>query len=159
MSPHSSKRNRIQIGVIGAGECSGALSEMAEIVGCEIAARGATLLCGGLAGVMEGAAKGARSAGGTVIGILPGDDPHGGNEYLSAAVATGFGHGRNVLIPRSSDGVIAIAGGNGTLSEIGFALKMGIPLIGLSTWDLGGTFPSLDDPVEAVDLLFERMKC
>ncbi len=148
----------LQIGIIGAGLCDSVVADHAERVGREVARRGCTLLSGGLGGVMEAASRGAREAGGTVIGILPGGERREGNRYLTAAVATGFGHGRNVLIPRSSDGVIAISGGHGTLSEIGLTLKMGIPLVGLSTWKLDDSYPVVDDPREAVELLFERLE-
>jgi uncharacterized protein (TIGR00725 family) len=107
---------------------------------------------------MEAAARGARREGGITVGILPGDDPDGGNGELLVRVATGFGHGRNVLIPRSCHGVIAVAGGYGTLSEIALARKMGVPLVGVDTWDPDGSFPVVTDGREAVDLLFRRME-
>jgi hypothetical protein len=99
-----------------------------------IAEMGAVLICGGRGGVMDAAAKGATDAGGTVIGILPGDDPSEGNPYLSFAIATGLGDARNAVIARTSDILVAVSGGYGTLSEIGLALKMGKPVIGLFTW-------------------------
>ena len=147
----------IPIGIIGAGSCDDAIAAKAESVGREIARRGWSLLCGGLGGVMEAASRGAREEGGIVIGLLPGDDRRSGNRWLTAAVATDFGHGRNVLIPRSSDGVIAISGGYGTLSEIGFTLKMGVPLVGLSTWQVDDSYPVVDDPGRAVGLLEEKI--
>jgi len=157
MSRQSRTSPSRQIGIIGAGSCDATISARAEAVGREIARRGGTLLSGGLGGVMEAASRGAREAGGTVIAILPGKDHRQANRYATAAVATGFGEGRNVLIPRSSDGVIAVSGGYGTLSEIGLTLKMGKPLVGLSTWPLDGSYPVVDDPEEAVRLLFERL--
>ncbi len=148
----------MQIGVIGAGSCSEEIARKAEEVGRAIARRGAILICGGMGGVMEAAARGAREEGGITVGILPGDDPESGNRHLAVRVATGFGHGRNVLIPRSCHGVIAVAGGYGTLSEIALTLKMGVPLVGVETWDPDGSFPVVSGGEEAVDLLFRRLE-
>jgi uncharacterized protein (TIGR00725 family) len=111
-----------------------------------------------MGGVMEAAARGARAEGGIAVGILPGTDPHGGNPFLTVRIATGFGHGRNLLIPQSCDGVIAIAGGYGTLSEIALSLKIAVPLVGIGTWSLDGSFPVVEDPDEAVDVLFGRLR-
>ncbi|MFH1679127.1 MAG: TIGR00725 family protein [Candidatus Eisenbacteria bacterium] len=147
----------MQIGVIGAGMCNETVAAKAERVGRLLAGRGAVLVCGGMGGVMEAAARGARAEGGITVGILPGSDPAGGNDFLTVRVATGFGDGRNLLIPQSCDGVIAIAGAYGTLAEIAFARKLGVPLVGISTWELDGSFPVVDDPEEAVDLLFGRL--
>lgn len=147
----------MQIGVIGAGTCDEATAAKAERVGRLLAGRGAVLVCGGLGGVMEAAARGARAEGGIAVGILPGSDPNAGNPHLSVRIATGFGHGRNLLIPQSCRGVVAIAGGYGTLSEIAFARKIGIPVVGIATWPLDGSFPVVDDPDEAVLLLFRRI--
>jgi len=147
----------MQIGVIGAGDCDEATAAKAETVGRDIARRGAILLCGGMGGVMEAAARGAREEGGLTVGILPVDDRALGNRHLTVRVATGFGQGRNVLIPQSSDGVIAVAGGFGTLSEIAFARKLGVPLVGIDTWEADGSFPIVSNPAEAVRLLWERI--
>ncbi|MBO8127679.1 MAG: TIGR00725 family protein [Peptococcaceae bacterium] len=124
------------IGVIGAAECSEEIARVAYEVGRGIAARGAVLICGGRGGVMEAAARGAREAGGVVIGILPGRDRSEGNPYLSFSIATGLGEARNAVIARACDALIAVSGGYGTLSEIGLALKMGKPVVGLHTWRL-----------------------
>lgn len=145
----------MQIGVIGAGDCDGGTAAIAEKVGREIARRGAILLCGGMGGVMEAACRGARTEGGTTVGVLPIADRDGGNDYLSVRIATGFGQGRNILIPQSCHGVIAISGGYGTLSEIAFARKLGVPIVGIGTWNPDDSFPVVDDPVEAVRLLIE----
>jgi uncharacterized protein (TIGR00725 family) len=122
------------IGVIGAGSCSNEIYEQARKVGRGIAEIGAALVCGGLGGVMEGACRGAREAGGTTVGILPGPDKAQANSYVTIPVVTDLGHARNVVVVRSADIVIAIAGGYGTLSEISIALKVGKPVIGLGTW-------------------------
>jgi uncharacterized protein (TIGR00725 family) len=94
------------------------------------------VVCGGLGGVMEAVCRGARSQGGMTIGILPGSDGSEANGYVDIAIPTGMGEMRNALIVRAADAVIAISGGFGTLSEIGFALKLGKRVVGLSTWDL-----------------------
>ena len=126
------------IAVIGSGDDAGApaLLDVAREVGAGLAAAGATVICGGLGGVMAAASEGAAGAGGTVIGLLPGDDAAAANPAVTVSVATGLGEIRNALIVRNASAVIAIGGGYGTLSESGFALKSGTPVIGLSTWEL-----------------------
>jgi uncharacterized protein (TIGR00725 family) len=127
------------IGVIGAGICNDETYELARRVGVGIAKMGATLICGGLGGVMEGACRGAHEAGGQSVGILPGPEKAQANAYIDIPVVTDLGHARNVLIVRSSDLLIAISGGYGTLSEISIALKIGKPVLGISTWpDIAG---------------------
>jgi len=121
------------IGVIGAGECESTIYRLAQEVGREIACRGAVLVCGGLGGVMEAAARGAADAGGLTIGILPGPSTRYANRYIRVPVATDMGQARNVIIVHTADVLIAISGGAGTLSEIGHALKVGKPVIGLQT--------------------------
>src|SRR5688572_30715202 len=124
----------IVVAVIGAGrDATPADLAAAEAVGAGLAQAGATLVCGGLGGVMAAAAKGAMTAGGTVIGLLPGDDRAEANPHLSIAIPTGLGEVRNVLVVRSADAVIAIGGGYGTLSEIGFALKLGRPVFAVDS--------------------------
>lgn len=124
------------IGVIGDGSCSEKVASLAYEVGRHIALAGAKLVCGGLGGVMEAAAKGAKSAGGLTIGILPGESRYNANPYIDIPVVTGIGEARNMIVVKSSDAVIAVEGMFGTLSEIAFALKSGIPVIGLNTWEL-----------------------
>lgn len=126
------------IGVIGGGIATSEESEMAREVGRLIARRGWQLVCGGLGGVMKGAARGAHEAGGVTIGLLPGEDRSAANRYITVPVATGLGEGRNLLIVRTSDILIAIGGEFGTLSEIALALKTGKSVIGLGTWDIPG---------------------
>ena len=115
--------------VVGAGICGEELLELAEDVGRRLAEVGAVVLCGGLGGVMEGVARGADSAGGTVVGLLPGADPDDANPHITIPLATGMGEGRNVLIARAADAVIAIGGEWGTLSEVAFARKVGVPVV------------------------------
>lgn len=145
------------IAIIGAGRADESLMRIAETCGSLIAKKGAVLLCGGLGGVMEAAAKGASSAGGITVGILPGDSKESANPYIDIPVVTGFGEGRNIIIVRSADGFIAIGGEYGTLSEIAFALKAGKPVIGINTWDIKGII-KVESPEEAVNKLFSILE-
>ncbi len=124
------------IGVIGGGRCSNKVADLAEGVGRELALHGATLVCGGLGGVMEAACRGAYKAGGRTIGVLPGNSASDANQFVEIPIVTGMGEMRNVVIIKSVQAVIAIDGEYGTLSEIGHALARGIPVIGLNTWEL-----------------------
>jgi uncharacterized protein (TIGR00725 family) len=120
----------------------------AEDVGRRLARAGADVVCGGHGGVMEAAARGASEAGGTVIGLLPGSDRGEGNPFLTVAIPTGLGELRNALIVRAADAVIAIGGAFGTLSEIALALKTGVPVVGVGTWELAkGGDPIEPDPI------------
>ena len=123
------------VGVIGGGECTDSTYETAQNLGFEIGRRGWILVCGGLGGVMEAAAKGCVEAGGMTLGILPGSKRNSANPYIRIALPTGLGEGRNLLVVRTSDVLVSIAGGYGTLSEIALALKAGKPVIGLETWE------------------------
>lgn len=142
---------KTHIGVIGAGECSPEDFEIAHEVGYLVAQREWVLICGGLGGVMEGAAKGCSSGGGMTVGLLPGTDRYSANPYIALAIPTGMGEARNVLVVRASDVIVAIAGGYGTLSEIGFALKVGKPVVGLKTWPGITGIDYVDTPQEAID--------
>ncbi len=124
------------IAVIGAGRCSEAVAALAEAVGQELARRGAVLVCGGRGGVMEAACRGAKSVGGLTVGILPGTSRQDANRYVDIPIVTGMGEARNVLVVQSAQAVIAVHGEYGTLSEIGHALKLGIPVVGIGTWQL-----------------------
>jgi uncharacterized protein (TIGR00725 family) len=124
------------IAVIGAGQCDGRTAATAEEVGRLLAQKGVTVVCGGLGGVMEAACRGAKSAGGLTLGILPGTSAKESNRWVDVAIPTGLGEARNILVVRSAQAVIAVGGEFGTLSEIAFALKLGIPVIGLKTWQL-----------------------
>ncbi len=124
------------IGVIGDGACSPAVAAVAEEVGRRLAGSGAAVICGGLGGVMEAACRGAKSAGGLTIGILPGDNRRHANRYVDIPIVTGMGEARNVLVVKSAQAVIAVGGMYGTLSEIALALKNGVPIVGLDTWRL-----------------------
>ncbi len=119
------------VAVVGGSTCTTAEAALAEEVGRRLAQGGAVVVCGGLTGVMEAAAKGVRSAGGLTIGILPGTDTHDANAYIDIPLATGMGEMRNALIVRVARAIVAIGGGSGTLSEIALALRIGTPIVGL----------------------------
>ena len=142
------------VSVVGSGTASGELYERAREVGRLVAERGATVVCGGRSGVMEGVARGATEAGGTAIGILPDEDRRRANEFLSFSIATGTGHARNLAVVCSGDVVIAIGGEYGTLSEVGLARKVGRPVVALESWDLGEHVRAVSSPEEAVEAAF-----
>src|SRR5262245_28662315 len=149
---------RPYVAVCGPDPCSSEVAAQAEEIGRLIARAGAVVVCGGLGGVMEAASRGASEVGGTVIGILPGLDRSAGNRHLTLSIPTGMGEMRNALIVRSADAVIAVAGEFGTLSEIAFALKTGVPVVGIATWELAKrghrieAFPTASTAAEAVEL-------
>lgn len=137
------------IAVVGAGTSDDALDAAAADVGRAVALAGAVLVCGGLGGVMEAACRGARESGGTTVGLLPGDDRRGANPHVTIAIPTGMGEMRNALIVRTADAVIAIGGEYGTLSEIALARKLGVPVVGLTTWILTRPDGTPDDLLRA----------
>ena len=145
------------ISVIGASEPSAHVEALAERVGEELAKRGATVVCGGLGGVMAAVCRGAKSAGGATVGILPGDDPADANPWVDIPICTGLRYARNVIVVKSGRAVIAVGGAYGTLSEIGHALGEGIPVVALETWELGrdgtGDDPMIpaNSPADAVE--------
>lgn len=118
----------------------------AEEVGRRLAEAGFTVVCGGLGGVMEAAARGAAAAGGDVIGVIPGDDPAGANPHCTHVVASGVGYARNLAVVASGDAVIAIGGEWGTLSEIAFARRLDRPVVALATWSVRGVGPMAEAP-------------
>jgi uncharacterized protein (TIGR00725 family) len=125
----------VWIAVVGPGEASPDELSGAEEAGALIAEAGAGLVSGGLGGVMEAACRGARSRGGLTLGLLPGPDRDAANGWVVVAVPTGLGEARNALVVRAADAVVAIGGGWGTLSEIALALKTGVPVVGVGTWE------------------------
>ncbi len=150
----SGSDKKLIIAVIGGGQCSTKEAVLAETVGRELAKREVILVCGGLGGVMEAACRGATIESGVTIGILPGDDPATSNPYVQIPVATGVGYARNIAVVKSAQAVIAIDGDYGTLTEIGYALKSDIPVIGLNTWSLsrnGQEDKSIIEAEDAVD--------
>ena len=153
----TNKRKPI-IGVIGASQPSFEGLRMAEVVGREIALRGAILVCGGLGGVMEAAAKGAVEAGGEVVGLLPGPDNLSANPYVTIAVPTNMGHARNVIIAHTAEALIAVEGEHGTLSEAAIACKLGKPVFVLPGGpEISGTVSVLSAE-SAVASAFESLK-
>ena len=145
--------SRLLIGVIGGSWSSTEETQSAVVVGRLLAEQGAVLLCGGLGGVMEAASRGAKSRRGLTIGLLPGLDRSEANGWVDVAIATGLGEVRNALIVRTSDALVAVGGGVGTLSEIGFALKLGRPVIGIGTFEVEGVIQvptAADAPALAV---------
>jgi uncharacterized protein (TIGR00725 family) len=130
-------RKKAIIAVCGAPQCDGATAALAEMVGRGIAAAGATLICGGLGGVMAAACRGARSANGVTVGLLPGPDASAANPDVLVPIATNMGEMRNALIVQAADVLIAIGGDYATLGEIGLARAIGRPVVGLRTWNLG----------------------
>jgi len=127
---------KTHIGVLGPNATTDEQEQLGREVGRHIAEAGATLFCGGLGGMMRAAAEGAKSAGGQTIGILPGSDKSAANEFIDTAIPTDLGAYRNALLVRSCDVVIAIHGAYGTLSEIAFALRLKVPVVGLHTWEV-----------------------
>ena len=155
--PPDASERPLLISVIGGSSPTARAYELAEAVGRELAQRGAVVVCGGLGGVMEAACRGAKSAGGVTIGMMPGDDPRAANPWVDYPVMTGMGYARNLIVVKTGRAAIAVDGAYGTLSEIGHALGDGIPVVGLETWELasGGGYPleitRADSPVDAVE--------
>ena len=153
----------IAVAVVGSGSCGPDDARLAEEVGRRLAEAGVLVVTGGLGGVMAAACRGARGAGGTTVGLLPGDTREEANDWVGVALPTGLGEGRNVLVVRAADALVAIGGEYGTLSEIALALKAGRPVVGLGTWEVrrhGETEgdPGIwraDDPASAVALAIE----
>ena len=145
----------VQVAVIG----SGAEHESrAEEVGRLLAERGCTVVTGGLGSVMAAAARGAKSAGGVTIGVLPGESRGDANEWLDHVVVTGLGHARNLAVVASGDAVIAVGGRWGTLAEIAFANVLGRPVVILEPgWELDGV-PRAASPGEAVELALAAIR-
>jgi len=137
------------IGVIGDSSCPPEEAKLAESVGELLAQRGATIVCGGLGGVMEAVCRGAKSKGGLTIGILPGKNSSTANPWVDIPLVTGLGEARNVVVAKSAQAIIAIGGNYGTLSEIAYALKSSIPVIGLNTWSLSRNGQEDDSIIKA----------
>nr|HID13516.1 TIGR00725 family protein [Anaerolineae bacterium] len=130
------KQRSLIVAVIGGSAPTPEEVALAEGVGRALAEGGAVLICGGRGGVMEAACRGAKSADGLTIGILPGTDPRQANPYVDIPIVTGLGEARNTIITRTAQAVVAIGGSYGTLSEIAFALLFGVPVVGLGTWEV-----------------------
>lgn len=139
MSDPRPTRRPLRIGVIGSGDARGEVLAVARGVGRALARARAAVVCGGMGGVMRAAAEGAEAEKGFVVGILPGDDPFAAAPGVSLPIPTGMGQGRNVLVVRASEAVVALAGAWGTLSEAALCMKLGVPLVGLRD-ELGELF-------------------
>ena len=154
-------RHERYIGVAGGGVCSDDIYEIAEQTGFALASLGAIVVCGGRSGVMEAAAKGAKEAGGTTLGILPSADYSEANEYIDYTICTGIGQARNLLVVLNSRVLVAVGGEAGTLSEIALAIKHRTPVVALRSWPLhemksGGDL-RLFHPVETVEECIEKV--
>ena len=151
------------VGVAGAGVATPEDERVAQEIGKLLAEAGYAVVCGGLGGVMAAACRGAKEAGGTTIGIVPGDDRGDANPWVDVVVPSGMGEARNAIVVRASEALIAIGGEFGTLSEIALALKLGRPVVGLATWTLERDGMGLDpilratSPEDAVRLVRERI--
>ncbi len=130
----------MRVSVIGGSTVTDDEYATAERLGEEIGRRGHELICGGLGGVMEAVCKGAQTTGGHTIGVVPGKNPAEANQYVDTAIATGINDARNAVIVMNGDGVVAVDGGPGTLSEIGHALTFGKPLAGIDTHHVDGVY-------------------
>ncbi|HEY2160792.1 MAG TPA: TIGR00725 family protein [Solirubrobacteraceae bacterium] len=137
------------VAVVGPAEATDEEASIARAVGSGLARAGAIVVTGGRGGVMAAASQGAAESGGTTVGILPGTSRDEANDWVTIAIPTGLGELRNGLVVRAADAVIAVGGAYGTLSEIALALKNGVPVIGLGTWDIDGV-QGVPSPEEAV---------
>ena len=147
----------IIITVIGGSDAAQKDLDAAYQVGLELAKRGAIVLCGGMTGVMEAVCKGAKDAGGTTVGIMPGNNADDANDYIDIAIPTGLGSARNAIVARAGGAIIAIDGAYGTLSELGYGLGDGTPIVGLNTWQFmidgkeDTTIERADNALDAVE--------
>jgi len=149
---------RMQIGVVGGRDVSKDILDLAFSVGREIARRDAVLICGGMSGVMESACKGAKEEGGLTVGLLPTNNSADANPFIDILIPTGIGLARNVLVVNAADGIIAIGGRYGTLTEMAFAKQMEKPLVSLKSWEFEDSYPQAQTPREAVKGLFQQLE-
>ena len=144
------------IAVIGAAECDEATSDKAREVGRLLAEAGCVIVTGGLGGVMEAASRGAREAGGLVVGILPTDSASHANPHVDVPIVTAMGDARNAIIANTAEAFIAVAGSYGTLSEIAFALKRRKTVVTLGSWDVDKRIRKASSPKEAVEFVLSQ---
>jgi len=145
------KRDRgPMVAVIGGGAADEETYRSAVQVGRGLARGGATVICGGLGGVMAAVCEGVREAGGLAVGVLPGTDAGAANPFVDVAIPTGMGDARNVIVVRSGCVVVAVGGSHGTLSEMAFALKFGIPVVSLGSWEVDPAVEVASGPQDAV---------
>jgi uncharacterized protein (TIGR00725 family) len=140
----------MRVSVIGGSTADTELGERARTLGQILASRGHVVVCGGRGGVMAAVCRGARDHGGRTIGLLPGSDPGAANDHVTVPIATGMGNARNALVVGNGDGVIALDGAYGTLSEIALALDAGLPIAGIDTHDVDGV-EAVRSPMAAVE--------
>jgi len=145
------------IAVIGGSEPDEKSLRIAEEVGSLIAQRGAVLITGGMGGVMNAASKGAKSANGLVIGILPTGNKESANPYIDIPIVTGMNEARNMIIARTCDCAVAINGKYGTLSEIAYCLMFNVPVIGSNTWDIDAPIKKAKNATQAMKMIFEEL--
>jgi uncharacterized protein (TIGR00725 family) len=153
-SGHTIARVAVQVSIVGSGVANEAC---AEEIGRLLATRGCTVVCGGRGEVMAAAARGAKSAGGTTIGIVPSTSRAEANEWIDHVVVTGLGHARNAIVAASGDAVIAVGGSYGTLTEIGFAKVFGRPVVIVEPGLAVEGVPRAATPAEAVELALSSL--
>ena len=151
------RRRKLLIGVVGGHSCDKKTAKLAQEVGGEIAKLRAVLVCGGLGGIMQAAAKGAKENNGLTVGILPGEDKNDANSFIDIPIATGLGYTRNTLVTTAADIIIALPGKYGTLSEIAFALNAGKTVLGIGSWDVKGII-RVETAKGAVEYIKNRLK-
>ncbi|MBN1780494.1 TIGR00725 family protein [bacterium] len=151
------KQRKIQIAVIGGREAPPEVLEAAREAGRLIAQKGAVLICGGLGGVMAAACEGAKEEFGLTVGILPVGDGNMANPYVDIVIPTDLGVARNAVIVNAADGVLAVGGSYGTLSEIAFALQRAVPIVIMHSWNVDPAVIQAETPAEAVSSLFEEI--
>ena len=145
------------VAVIGAGECDPDIARIAQDVGELLARADCVVVTGGLGGVMEAASRGAKQAGGLVVGILPGPNGGDANRWVDVAIAAGVGDARNAIIANTAAGFVAVSGGYGTLSEIAFALKRGKPVVAIGSWLVDPRIVAAETAAQAVDSLLDAL--
>jgi uncharacterized protein (TIGR00725 family) len=158
-------RLRQLVGVIGAGDPDQPTAQAAHEVGRLLAEKGCSIINGALGGVMEAATRGFREGAsslladkrGIAIGISPDATSKGANEFLDYVIPSGFGETRNVLIVNASTVLIAIGGEFGTLTEVGFGLKRGVPVISLGSWEVHSSVTRAATPSDAVELALKHL--
>lgn len=145
------------ISVIGGHKCNEEVERLAHIIGIKIAKVGAILVCGGLSGVMEAVCRGCKEAGGSTVGILPGESKSSANAYVDIIIPSGLGYARNTLVVGAADVIVALPGEYGTLSEIAFALNAKKPVIGIGSWDIPGMIQA-KSAEEAIEMAKKLLK-
>ena len=136
------KKKVLQVAVVGGSDADDDTLALASAVGGVIAGLGAIVVCGGLGGVMEAVARGAKLQNGITVGILPSYTHTDTNKFIDITIPTGLGHARNVLVVSAGDIVVGLPGSHGTRAEISIALLLGRPVFGMRAWnDIPGVLP------------------